>query len=150
MNAAQILSTSRMEFALLTSQTTQQPLQPKSVIKSEVLDQTENVNIRKSHFPYQHQQQNYFEPNHRCSQFVKESELGSCRDEQLFNQEILPYDELMYSDKSNQTYRQYVSDNNIQVTMDSQQLLSSHVKKTELRNSMFQKTMSQDAAVAGS
>ncbi|KAG2608387.1 hypothetical protein PVAP13_4NG316600 [Panicum virgatum] len=84
MNAAQILSTSRMEFALLTSQTTQQPLQPKSVIKSE---------------------------------FVKESELGSCRDEQLFNQEILPYDELMYSDKSNQTYRQYVSDNNIQRTM---------------------------------
>ena len=56
----------------------------------------------------------------------------------------------MYSDKSNQTNRQYVSHDNIQVTTDSQQLLSSHVKKTELRNSMFQKTMSQDAAVARS
>jgi len=150
MNAAQIMSTSRTELALLTGQTNKQLFQPKPVIKSEVLDQTEKVNFRKSQFPYQHQQQNYFEPNHPCSQFVKESELGSCHDEQLSYQGILPCNELMYSDKSNQTNRQYVSHDNIQVTTDSQQLLSSHVKKTELRNSMFQKTMSQDAAVARS
>ena len=103
-------------------------------------------NFRKSQFPYQHQQKNYFEPNHPCSQFVKESELGSCHDEQLSYQGILPCNELMYSDKSNQTNRQYVSHDNIQVTTDSQQLLSSHVKDTELMNSMFQRTMSQDAA----
>ncbi|PUZ59198.1 hypothetical protein GQ55_4G021300 [Panicum hallii var. hallii] len=100
MNAAQILSTSRSEFALLTSQTTKQPLQPKPVIKAEVLDQTEK--------------------------FVKESELGSCRDEQLSKQGILPYNELMYSDKSNQAYRQYVSHNNIQRTM-SQDAAEQHV-----------------------
>ncbi|RCV23088.1 hypothetical protein SETIT_4G271400v2 [Setaria italica] len=151
MNAANTLPTSRMECALLTSQTTKQSLQPKPVIKAEVLDQTENVIFTKSQLPYQHQQQHYFEPNRPCSQFVKGSHLGSCCDEQLSNQGALPYNELMYSkatednDKSDQMYRQYVSHNNIQITSGSQQLLSSHAKNTELISSMFQRPMSQDA-----
>jgi E1A/CREB-binding protein len=151
MNAANTLPTSRMECTLHTSQTTKQPLQPKPVIKTEVLDQTENVIFSKSQLPYQHQQQHYFEPNRPYSQFVNEPHLGSYCDEQLSNQGALPYNELTYSkategnDKSDQMYRQYVSHNNIQITLGSQQLLSSHAKGTKLVNSIFQRPMSQDA-----
>ncbi|CAL4966502.1 unnamed protein product [Urochloa decumbens] len=151
MNDANIFSTSRTECALLTSQTAKQSLQPKPVIKTEALDQTEKVTFRKLQLPYQHQQQHYFEPNRPCSQFVKEPHLGSSCDEQLSNQAVLPYNELMYpkatedNDNRDQPYRQYVSQNNIQITLDSQQF-SSHAKNNELMNSMFQRTMPQDAA----
>ena len=69
--------------------------------------------------------------------------ISFCHDEQLSNQGVLPYNELMYlkatedSDKSDHTYQQYVSDNNIHITSDSQQLLSSHMKNTGLVNVCF-------------
>ncbi|XP_062229754.1 probable histone acetyltransferase HAC-like 1 [Phragmites australis] len=146
-----------------TSHTTKKPFQPKPLIKAEVLDQKEKVNIRKSHLSYEQlQQQRQFKPNRPCSQFVqnqgilsrinslKQCQLGSGRDERLSDERVLPYNEPMYSkatedsDKRDQTSQQFVSKN-------SQQLLSPHVANTILTNKQFrddfcQRTMSQDAA----
>jgi len=99
MDATNMLSTSRTKSALLTSQTTNQTLQPKPLIKSEVLDQTEKVNFRELQLPCKQifQEQHYFEPNHPCSLFVRECKLSSGRDEQILSQGVLPYNEPTYS-----------------------------------------------------
>ncbi|KAG0516051.1 hypothetical protein BDA96_10G329800 [Sorghum bicolor] len=151
MDATNMLSTSRTKFALLTSQTTNQTLQPKPLIKSEVLDQTDKVNFRELQLPCKQifQEQHYFEPNRPCSLFVREWKLGSGRDEQISSQGVLPYNEPTYSkanegsDKIDHTSQQFVHHNiPIRVKSYSRQLFSPHVQNTN----MVQREMSEDAA----
>lgn len=156
MNAANMLSTSRTKSALLPNQTTNQTLQPKPLIKSEALDQTEKMNFSELQLPYKEifQEQHYFEPNHPCARFVRELKLDSDRDEQLSSKGVLPYNEPMYSktnedsDKRDHTSQQFGPHNiPIWVKSYSRQLFSPHVQNTKLMNkNMVQRTVSEDAA----
>uniref|UniRef100_A0A0A9TUP9 histone acetyltransferase n=1 Tax=Arundo donax TaxID=35708 RepID=A0A0A9TUP9_ARUDO len=171
-NAAKLLSVSRMNSGLLASQTTKQPCQPKTLIKAEVLDQKENINLRKSQLSHEQllQKQHQFKPNCPCSQFVKnqgvlsssnslkQCQLGSGYDEQLLDQGVSLYDNLMNakatgdSDKRDQTAEEFAAQNiHIRVTSDSQQKLSPHVTNTismnkHIQDDFCQRTMSQDAS----
>ncbi|KAL6603524.1 hypothetical protein ACP70R_043885 [Stipagrostis hirtigluma subsp. patula] len=167
MDAAKVWSNSRTNSGLLTSQTTRQSLQPEPFIKAKLLDQKENLNVRELQLSHERllQQQHQSMPNHPGSQFeqnlsvlsqansLKQCNLGSGYDEQLLDQGVSLFSNLMYpkaindSYKRNHTSEQFIAQNNhIRAISDSQQLLSPHVTNKKNLDDFYQRKTTEDEA----